>query len=44
VATGEKIWQYEAPGRIKVPPVIWGDVMILTYEDRYISALKTAQQ
>jgi outer membrane protein assembly factor BamB len=38
--TGEKIWGYEVEGRIRVSPVIWGDVLLLSYEDRYITALR----
>jgi len=42
--TGEKLWQYDAPGRIRVSPVIWGDLLLLTVEDKLLIALKQVQR
>jgi outer membrane protein assembly factor BamB len=38
--TGEEVWRLPVEGRIKVPPVLWGRTLLVTYEDKYIAALK----
>ena len=43
IQTGEKVWEYQVEGRIRVTPVIWGNEMILTYEDKFISALRSTE-
>ncbi len=40
VLTGKELWRYTAEGRIRVSPVLWGNVLLVTSEDKYITMLR----
>jgi len=40
VLTGREIWRYTAEGRIRVSPVLWGNILLVTSEDKYITMLR----
>ena len=37
-STGERLWDADAAGRIKTSPVQWGSTLLVTSEDKSITA------